>query len=454
MNHPRIMLAGQSSGSGKTLVTCGILQALVNRGMDVTSFKCGPDYIDPMFHERVIGTKSRNLDTFFLDDDMLKYILSKNAGNSEISVIEGVMGFYDGKGIDSTDGSSHDVSRRLETPVVLVVNCKGASISCMPVIKGFLSFTENNIKGVILNNMSPHVYEKLGPKIESEFGVKVLGHVPKVTELVLESRHLGLVMPSEIDQLKEKLNALAEVLEQHIDIDELIKLANTAPELEVKTPEIPSMENKVKIAVARDDVFCFTYEDNLELLEEIGAEIVYFSPLEDEKLPDGISGIVLSGGYPELHAEKLSNNTSMLKDIRDKIAEGMPCIAECGGFMYLHSEMEDKEGKLWKMADVISGKVENKGKLMRFGYIELSSDNKDSMIFDSPIKGHEFHYWDSEDCGCSWEAVKTNGKKYNCVHETPDGLAAGFPHLYYYSNPEMPHRFLLRCLDYSKKFTS
>ncbi len=442
------MIAAPASGSGKTLVTCGILQALVNRGLKVSSFKCGPDYIDPMFHSKVIGTRSRNLDSFFCDDDTLRYLFCRSAEPSDISVIEGVMGFYDGIRAAATEGSSHEISRKLDAPVVLLVNCKGTSVSCVPVIKGFKEFRENNICGVILNNMGPTVFEEVKKLIESELGLKVIGYVPKLKDINLESRHLGLVLPEEVETLREDLCKLASILEDTLDIDALVDLAGTAPDLKGVPPEHGVLKEKVKIGIAEDDAFCFTYEDNLALLEECGAELVSFSPVKDPTLPDGICGVIFSGGYPELHGDALASNTTMLNDIKKKISEGMPCMAECGGFMYLHKKMECSDGVVRDMVGVIDGEVHNTGKLTRFGYVTLTSDNKDSIL-GTGCKGHEFHYWDSSDCGASWKAVKTSGKEYRCGHE--DGtLVAGYPHLYYYSNPDVAYRFVFRCAEYHK----
>lgn len=441
------MIAAPASGSGKTLVTCGILQALVNRGLKVASFKCGPDYIDPMFHSRVIGTRSKNLDAYFVDEPTIRYLFSRTAETCDISVVEGVMGFYDGISILSTEASSHDVSRKLDIPVVLLLNCRGASMSVLPVLEGFLRFRPNNIKGVIFNNMSQRVYETLRPEAE-RLGVKAIGYVPRVSDLVLESRHLGLVLPSEIDELKDKLNRLAEVLEETLDIDALMELAGSAPDIEYTAPEVRSIPEKVRIGFAEDETFCFTYEDNIELLERCGAEIVRFSPMSDPELPD-VDGIILSGGYPELHAEVLEGNESMREDIKRKVLAGMPCIAECGGFMYLHREMEDSDGVMRRMCGVIDSDVRNTGKLTRFGYATFSS-RPDGTVGDLVVKGHEFHYWDSASCGEDWTARKTSGKEYACIHDTGT-MVAGFPHLYYYSNPEMPARFLERCLEYRKR---
>lgn len=445
MKLPRFMIAAQSSGSGKTLATCGILQALVNRGMRVASFKCGPDYIDPMFHSRVIGTRSKNLDAYFVDGGTLRYLFGRTAEECDISVAEGVMGFYDGISAASTEASSYDVSEKLSMPVILLVNCRGASISSLAVLKGFLDFRSSNIRGVIFNNMSESTYRQIAP-MAREMGVEPVGYIPKVTDLVLESRHLGLVLPSEIDELKDKLNRLADLLEKTVDIDTILKIADSAEPLEYSGPEISPICGSVRVGLAQDDAFCFTYEDNIEILERMGAEIVRFSPLKDERLPD-VDGLILSGGYPELHGEELESNRSMLEDIRSKIGSGMPCIAECGGFMYLHETMQDRDGIDRSMCGVIPGRTWNTGKLCRFGYVTLRPIDDGGMMRSRPeIKGHEFHYWDSESNGDAWEASK-RGSAYRCINDTGT-LLAGYPHMYYYSNPEVPLGFLRRCAEY------
>lgn len=446
MSIPRFMIAAPASGSGKTLVTCGLLQALVNRGLKVASFKCGPDYIDPMFHSRVIGTRSKNLDAYFVDEPVLRYLFGRTAEQCDISVVEGVMGFYDGISFDGTFASSCDVSNKLGIPVVLLVNAKGASLSAAAVVKGFKEFSENNIRGVIFNQMSEKVYRAVAP-IVRKMGIEPLGYVPKVTDLVLESRHLGLVLPGEIEALKDKLNRLAQVLEESLDIDALIGLAKDAPDLEFEAPEVKRFDENIRIGLADDDAFCFTYEDNIELLERMGAEIVRFSPLEDKQLPD-VDGIILSGGYPELHGEALESNKSMLDDIRSKVSAGLPCIAECGGFMYLHEKMEDRDGKDRSMCGVISGRTWNTGKLCRFGYVTLTPLKDDGMMRSrTSVKGHEFHYWDSESNGEDWEACR-RGSTYRCINDTGT-LLAGYPHMYYYSNPDIAAGFLERCREYS-----
>lgn len=449
MKYPRIMLAAPSSGSGKTLVTCGILQALVNRGLKTASFKCGPDYIDPMFHSRVIGTRSGNLDTFFTDYETARYLFGRAASGMDISVVEGVMGYYDGLGGISEQASSSDVAEALDIPVVLVVNCRGMSMSVLPVIQGFVEYEKHrHIRGVILNQMPPSLYPDLKARIEERISVKVLGYVPKAEELVLESRHLGLVLPGEVGRLKEKLHKLAAVLEETLDLDTLTALAQSAPELSYKEPEFPKLpENrKVRIGVAQDEAFCFTYRDNLQMLQDMGAELVPFSPLTDGSLPDNLQGLILSGGYPELHAARLAENTSMRDSVREAVTGGLPCIAECGGFLYLHRTLEGEDGKDYPMAGVLDARAYRTPKLSRFGYITLTAE-KDQLLLPKgeKIRGHEFHYWESESCGDAMQAQKPlRNRSWDCVHGTAS-LYAGFPHLFFGSNQEAAWNFLKKC---------
>ena len=230
MRTPGILLTAPASGSGKTLITCGILQALVNRGQKIVSFKCGPDYIDPMFHGKVIGTKSRNLDTFFTDADTTRYLYEKNTEGFDLAVVEGVMGYYDGLGGIRTEGSTYDVARTLDLPAILIVNCRGASLSVLATVRGFLEYQkDSHICGVILNQISPMIYGQLRVLIEQELQIRVFGYVPKMANLSLDSRHLGLVLPGEIRALQKKLNDLAEKLEETLDLDGMIS--------EIKTTE-------------------------------------------------------------------------------------------------------------------------------------------------------------------------------------------------------------------------
>lgn len=458
--YPRLLLAAGASGSGKTTITCGILKALKNRGLSVTSFKCGPDYIDPMFHGRVIGTRARNLDTFFTDAEMTRYLFIRDA-SADISVMEGVMGYYDGLGGMSDIASAYDLARVTRTPAVLIVNMRGMSLSALAYIRGFVTYRpDSNIRGVILNQISPMLYPGMKARIEEELGVHVYGYVPKLTDCVIESRHLGLVMPDEVNRLEEKLQKLAVTLEETLELDGLLALAKSAQALEEENAaRVPERLRQVLdcdrarrvraeapvIAAARDEAFCFIYESNLRLLRELGARIAEFSPLRDEKLPEEADGLLLFGGYPELHAQALSENAPMRADVREKIAGGLPCIAECGGFLYLHRVMEDMNGKKWPMAGVIDAEAYRTDKLTRFGYVTLR-DRADETA--EALRGHEFHYYDSTDNGAAYLAQKPAGRRsWPCIHRTGN-LMAGFPHLYYYANPRFALDFCVKCADY------
>lgn len=446
---PRIVLAGTNSGCGKTTVACAILQALVNRELNVGAFKCGPDYIDPMFHSRIIGAECTNLDLFFFDENTLKYLLAKNGAGRDISVIEGVMGFYDGMGLTTTAASTYEVSLFTESPTVLVVAAKGASLSVMAVIQGFLDFCPNNlIKGVILNQCTASTYSVLAKEIEARFAGRVqpLGFLPTMRECSLESRHLGLITAAEVQGLHEKLNMLASQAERTIDIDGLLALAASAAPVYCEEVNLPKQRETVRIAVARDNAFCFYYEDSLDALREMGVELVPFSPLSDSELPQDIQGMYLGGGYPELYAQRLSENAPMRASVKAALERGVPCIAECGGFMYLTESIAS-----YPMVGFIPGKSFDTGKLTRFGYISLKAGH-DTLLCTAggEIRGHEFHHWDSENTGGSFMAVKASGKSWKCVHAT-ETLYAGYPHFHFYSNPDFAVSFYNACLKEKHK---
>ncbi len=441
---PRLVIAGTSSGSGKTTVVCAILTALKKRGIAISAFKCGPDFIDPMFHEKAIGIPSKNLDSFFCNEELLKALFYKQAGSSQISVVEGVMGYYDGIAMDKYLGSTYHIAKIINAPVVLVVNARGMALTCASLIKGIMDFKkDSNIKGIILNNVSKAVYTALKPVIEGELNVSVIGYMPRSEDLSLESRHLGLVTPENIKDITKKLIRLGEIAEECIDMKSLIAAANSAVPLQVKPLPVNKAKKRVKIAIARDAAFCFYYKDNIELLKELGGEIVYFSPLKDKKLPEA-DGLVLGGGYPELYCRELSENKAMLSDINKKLNEGLPCLAECGGFMYLHNTIEDTNGKAFKMVGFINGNALYRGKLVRFGYIAIT-DN----VSKEEVKAHEFHYWDSTNNGTDFSAVKPNGSNWQCMHRYKN-VVCGFPHIFYYSNTDFAEAFVSRCISFKE----
>lgn len=444
MRLPRIMIAAPGSGSGKTIITCGILSLLKNEGTDIASFKCGPDYIDPMFHRSVIGVPGGNLDAFFSSDEELRSILA--ASEHEAAVIEGVMGIYDGiSGAgEGRTGSCYEVAGATGTPVILAVDVSGMGQTMISVIKGILlDDKECLIRGIILNRISERYYGTISPMIEDALAgisgergteVRLLGGIPNSADIHLESRHLGLLMPGDIDDLRGQVDAAADLIRSHIDIDILKGIMESAAELpERNSRETAECSDAPVLAVARDEAFCFYYEENLRMLEAAGIRISEFSPLRDESIPADADGILLGGGYPELYADRLSANRCMLESIRNAIGRGMPSLAECGGFMYLMDELWDKPGKAYRMAGVIPGRSYYTGKLVRFGYVTVSAGGLS-------FRGHEFHYYDSSNNGQDAAAVRPgSGNAWECMHIGEDHIW-GFPHLYYPSCPELVQR--------------
>ena len=438
---PRLMLVSAMSGGGKTTAACAIMRILKNKGHKIAPFKCGPDYIDPMFHKVSCGRESVNLDLFFTTPEELKTVFCENVGDSDLALIEGVMGCYDGMAIDNSAASSYDISKKLDCPTVLIIPARGMAYTIVPIIKGFLSEDKSRrIKAVILNNVSRMTYMQLKPVIERETGIKAAGYIPKL-DTVLKSRHLGLVTPE--DDTERIISQTAETISETIDIKMLLDIASGCSELQYTCSKFASSYD-VNIGVAYDKAFCFYYKDNIDILKSMGAKITYFSPLNDKKLPDNLDGIILGGGYPEVYADKLSKNEELLRDIKNKLQNGIPCLAECGGFMYLHSTIEGEDRKEYKMADVIKGRAFKTDKLVRFGYINISGENE-FIKNGECLKGHEFHYWDSTANGNDCLAVKPSGKRsWECIHASGN-IFAGFPHIYYRSNPDFIRRFLSKC---------
>lgn len=446
---PAVMISAVKSGSGKTTFTCALLQALKDNGMRVKAFKSGPDYIDPMFHEKVIGIPSDNLDCFFSTEEHLKTVFYRD--DSEISVVEGAMGLYDGLGGISEEGSAYHLASVLHIPIILVIDAHGMGRTIIPLLDGILRYDKKKlIKGVILNKTSLAFCDTVSPVIEQELGIKVLGCIPKLKNIHFESRHLGLKMPEEISGIKEQLRDIAKVLEQNVQLDQITRIARENV-VEVCLSKTNSrLPSKVKIGVAKDEAFCFYYEENIRCLEEQGAEPVLFSPLHDQTLPEDIDGILLGGGYPELFASQLEENRTMRDSVKKAIEGGMPSIAECGGFMYLHDEMEDKAGRIYKMCGAWKGKCYDTGKLVRFGYIQLQEKRK-KWLGENGIKAHEFHYYDSENNGDDCRAVKpVTEKQWECIYEE-DRKFWGFPHLYYASDPEFVRMFIKKAEEYKKE---
>lgn len=443
---PRILIAAPASASGKTTVTCALLRLLAN----AAAVKCGPDFIDPLFHRQVSGRPAGTIDLFFTPPAQARALFARQVQGADVAVCEGAMGFYDGVA-ETEFASACDVARALSCPVILVVDAKGKSLSLCAEINGFASFRERDgdrsgIRGVILNRCSPAQYERLAPAIARACGVNAVGFLPQDDAFSVASRHLGLVTPDAVPDLRQKLDALAHVAAQTLDVAAIMRIAQSAAPLEYDDAAAPEAVGAcVRIALAQDEAFCFYYRENLDLLTAFGAELVPFSPLRDHSLPDGCQALYLGGGYPELFPAQLAENTAMLQSVRAFCHSGAPVLAECGGFLYL------------KLAGVLAGTFENKGHLVRFGYVTLTA-NEDTFLCrkGDQIRAHEFHYFDTTHNGGAFTAQKPDGTAWQCIESAapvadmrpPCGtsraanIVAGFPHLYFASNPAFARNFV------------
>lgn len=444
----RLLIGALASGSGKTVLTCALLAALKQRGKNPCAFKCGPDYIDPMFHRSVLGVESHNLDLFFTEEADLVRLFARGAAGHGAAVCEGVMGYYDGVGGGASRASAWHVADTLGLPALLAVRPRGASLTLAAQIRGLLGFRENShIAALFLTDCSPMLCRSLAPMLEAETGLPVIGCLPHLEEAGFESRHLGLLTAGEIAGLPERIAVLAEALEANADLDRLFGLCTFAD-----MPPVPAARPTpiAKIAVARDAAFCFTYAETLEALEAAGAQLAFFSPLSGGGIPEGACGLYLPGGYPELYAEALSKNTAMRQAVRLAVEGGMPTVAECGGFLYLGQSLEDGGGRSWLMAGVLPGAGQKTGRLVRFGYHRLTAQ-EDGLLLRAgeTVPVHEFHYWDSTENGAAFASEKGE-RRWRCGFSTP-ALHAAFPHLYFAGRPELAERFVKRAAAYGKE---
>ncbi len=447
----KILIAGTNSGVGKTTISLGIMQALTKRNMKVQPYKVGPDYIDPSYHTFITNRHSRNLDSYMLDDEKIKYVFNKSSQDADISIVEGVMGLYDGIGIDLDNCTSSHTSKILKAPVILVINGKAMAASSAAMVLGYKQIDKDvDIKGVIVNNVKTKThYEIIKQSIETYCDVEVLGYFPPNDEFSLDSRHLGLVPSVEIDCLKNKFNNLADEIEKYIDIDRILEISQTE---EVKSNfdlasfiKINEIKNKT-IAIAYDKAFNFYYRENIELLQELGLNVEYFSPLKDKEIPN-CDYIYIGGGFPEIFAKELELNESMRNSIKKAHENNIPIYAECGGLMYLGEKLIDQENKECNMVGIFKGYSEMTSSLKRFGYcygiskVETILSKKGEMI-----KGHEFHhsvFKTKEEC--AYTMRKERDKKI--VDEWEGGYSknntlATYLHTHFYNNLDCIKNFL------------
>ncbi len=448
------MIAGVTSSVGKTSISIALMNALQEKGYKVQGFKVGPDYIDPSYHTTVTGRQSRNLDPWLMGEKGLLDSFHNASRDADFAVIEGVMGLFDGLSGTSNFASTAHIAKLLKSPVILVMDAAKAARSIAAVALGFTKFDANiKIAGLILNNVAGEKHAKYCIEaIRQKVKVPVLGAIRRNKEIELQERHLGLVPTSERKELQKKVKAVAKYIQEQIDIDKTISIAEKAPKITIKTNNIRKNINTT-IAVALDESFNFYYADNLDALRSLGAGLKFFSPVNDETIPADADGLYLGGGFPEVLADSLEKNSSMLSSIKNAAMDGMPIYAECGGFMYLTKSITEFDGKKHSMVNIFNAYTIMDKKLT-LNYTEAKI-NEACLIGNSgkTIRGHEFHYSKVEnvpkDARFAYRLSKGKG-----VNGSMDGLMeyntlASYMHLHF-ANRILAENFLLNCKKYSK----
>ncbi len=438
------------------MLTCALLRALRWRGLDPCAFKCGPDYIDPMFHRAALGVESHNLDLFLCGAPRLSVLFERACRGHGAAVVEGVMGLFDGVGGVSDRASTWEVADTLGLPILLVLPARGASLTLAAQIRGLRDFRmPNRIAGVILNECPRSLCDRLAGALEKETGIPVLGCMPRMDAACVESRHLGLLTAREIKDLDARIDALARALEENVDVMRLLTVfsASTPPGcFPAPLPDEPPKRVRCRIAVARDEAFCFAYAETLETLARHGAELVFFSPLHDAALPEDVGGLYLPGGYPELYARALAENESMRRAVAAAVRGGMPTVAECGGFLYLGTMLFSPEGERFPMAGALLGEGVKAGRLVRFGYATLCAE-RDSLLFRAgeEVPVHEFHRWDSTANGDAFLFTKPSTSVTWRAGYASETFYAAFAHLYMEGSPVLAERFAAAAEAYGKQ---
>ena len=446
-----ILLAGTQSGAGKTTVSLALMAALARRGLKVQGYKVGPDFIDPGHHRLATGRPSHNLDGWMLSDAENRAIFGRYAAGADVAVVEGVMGLYDGFDPASDKGSSAETARLLGLPVALLANTKAMARSLAPLAKGFADFGPGIAwAGLIANQAGSksHV-DILARAMKSAPEMPFLGGLVRRPEIALPERHLGLITAEEGGFGPDALAALADWLEEGLDLGALLA---GLPDLDALLPgDEPKAEPVVRLGVAKDQAFCFYYEENLRRLKAAGAELVFFSPLEDKKLPSGLGGLYLGGGYPELFAEKLAGNESLRKEIAALCREGFPVYAECGGMMFLGRELMDTDGWQWPMAGVLPVSFRMLPRLRSLGYREVTFTSGNQLgPKGAKARGHEFHYSevtraDESSLGDSYQVVGRKGSSPTSRAYQINNVLASYLHLHFGSNPGLAPRLVEFC---------
>ncbi len=461
MDYPRLVIAGVQSGVGKTTLSLGLMRALCNRGLTVRPFKVGPDYIDPGLHYQACGFKSHNLDTWMGTEEVVKSIFVKNAAGADIAIIEGVMGLYDGVKNRRIEGSTAELAMLLDVPLILVVNVQGMAQSCVALIKGFMDYEPQlKLRAVVLNNSGEYHKTVLKNRLEKELGIKVLGCLPRQEEVKMPSRHLGLMPAEENHIIQTSIARMAELIESNIDLEAIMQLAQTAGALNSTEQSSFQLDKnsqetgqQIVLGVARDAAFTFYYQDSLDYLAELGAKIVYFSPLKDEALPN-VDGLYLGGGFPEMFLPQLAANQSMLRSIREAHKQAMPIYAECGGLLYLSERIMDFDNRLWPGAGIVAASASMSKSLKGLGYVEAILV-QDTILGrkDDVLRGHEFHYSTVSGLTAQHSAYLLNGGKGEDGRLdgfVQDNLLASYVHLHLRSNPAAAANFLATCAAFKR----
>ncbi len=447
-----VVIAGVRSGVGKTTIASGIMGALARRGLKVQPFKAGPDYIDPTYHGIACGVPSRNLDTWLLPHPVVAELFHRSSGAADIAVVEGVMGVFDGHSSLDEDGSTAELAKLLDAPVILIADAGKVARSVAAEVLGYQQFDPNlRIAGVILNGVgSERHLEFCQPQIEATTGLPVVGWLPRRDDLVQPERHLGLIPTVEGTVVNEWYEALNAQVEQTIDIDAIARIAAGAGEPAARASQVFPADTQPKrtmIAVAQDRAFSFYYQDSLDLLEAWGAEVVPFSPLDDDRLPEGVGGVYLGGGFPELFADDLSRNRGMLESVRKAIADGVPVYAECGGLMYLGRSLSDLDGRQFPMVGAIPVVSSMDGRRLHLGYREVAACGDGPLLRSGEqVRGHEFHWSVLQEppdaASAAYRVVNQDGR--------PEGFRVGsvwasYIHVHLGSRPGLARRFVDCC---------
>lgn len=452
INIPRIVIAGTSSGVGKTTIVTGLLGALKQRGLSVQSYKVGPDYIDPGYHYLASGKQAHNLDTWLVPEKKLTTIFVKTANNNDIAVIEGVMGLYDGgrKGISSTAA----IAKLLKSPVVLVIDAKSMGESAAAIALGYKLYDATvNIAGVILNRIGSDTHRDMICQAMAKLGIEVLGCIYRNENLSMPERHLGLTPVTE-NNADHSVAAMTAQMSEQLNINRIIEIAKIGQPFELPDiTHIPQTENKIRIGVAQDKAFSFYYPESLEILATLGAEIVPFSPLEDAELPD-VHGLILGGGFPEMFVSQLTENSAMRTAILNAFQQNMPIYAECGGLMYLTRQIKDFHGKVYEMVGVIPAVCTMEERLQTVGYVEATS-LRPNILSDAHdvLRGHEFHFSRMipdlpEDFPWAFKITKMRTNAVYHAGFSKRNLVASYLHMHFAGNETAAASFIRYCHAY------